>query len=368
MPQETVDHSVARVVLSAEIARARSSGFEPRHRLAIDIEAVMLGKHLTYRYILVTNLLAKATNFGVHALALQAGANVRGAFDSRSLCHAVVVASDRDPEELAGRLGRSNEPFLNKPARYPLLDVSNAVQKGNGRDTLHRCINILSSLSTSADAREALAVAAYYTLQRYAEVFRPSSNAGPATTHNSLCRFGECLVDESNEGESCALLAGICFVLLGRSTNQDFDVRVHPTNQAGSSSNEVLDVDVYADGRLRWAVEVKDKPFTIHDVQHAARKAQAAGLDAFLFVRGPQSTCDLDDAELIASVAGQGVRAGFVDVLQFYLMVLSLSAGTLDAGEFWSIVSSITDSARSKDQTRSHVARIARDCGILEQE
>jgi hypothetical protein len=48
------------------------------------IKDLILGSHKTYRYILVTNLLARATSDLVNPIALQANADVVGAFDSRS--------------------------------------------------------------------------------------------------------------------------------------------------------------------------------------------------------------------------------------------------------------------------------------------
>ena len=51
------------------------------------IEKVLRGSHKTYRYILITALLAKSTNADIDALSLQAGDDSEGAYDARSLCH-----------------------------------------------------------------------------------------------------------------------------------------------------------------------------------------------------------------------------------------------------------------------------------------
>ena len=93
------------------------------------IKAVLTGSHKTYKYVLLTGLLAKATDSSVNALALQAGAPFDGAYDARSLCHGVIVPFERD--FLQNALGGSNEPYLNKPARFTHLSSNNAVRKGN---------------------------------------------------------------------------------------------------------------------------------------------------------------------------------------------------------------------------------------------
>ena len=43
-------------------------------------------------------------------------------------------------------------------------------------------------------------------------------------------------------------------------------------NQSGASSKEVGDIDVFCDGNLYYSIEVKDKNFNEHDVEHAFNK------------------------------------------------------------------------------------------------
>lgn len=90
------------------------------------VDDVLEHTHLTYKYILVTALTAKATDESVNPLRLQAKSALPGAYDARSICHGVIVPFDT--EVLNKALGGSNEPFLNKPARFPELSTSNAVR------------------------------------------------------------------------------------------------------------------------------------------------------------------------------------------------------------------------------------------------
>ena len=92
------------------------------------VDDVLEHTHLTYKYILVTALTAKATDESVNPLCLQAKSALLGAYDARSICHGVIVPFDM--EVLNKALGGSNEPFLNKPARFPELSTSNAVRGG----------------------------------------------------------------------------------------------------------------------------------------------------------------------------------------------------------------------------------------------
>ncbi|HCL3865648.1 TPA: restriction endonuclease, SacI family [Pseudomonas aeruginosa] len=367
MTQAIIDHGAAREKLDSAISAAKADGFRPRHAKRDAISDVMLGRHLTYRYILLTNLLAKATNGRAHGLALQAGATLDGAFDSRSLCHKVVVDFDRDPNQLAGKLGRSNEPYLNKPARYTALTHQNAVRRGYDRSILEKCIDILGGLANAADAERALVDAAYFTLQREPLIAEVAELEGDdATLHRVLTTFGERVLTTSNEGESCVILTGLAFFLLGHSDGRFYDIRVHPTNQAGSSSREILDVDVYVHGQgLIHAAEVKDKAFTYNDVEHAARKVKSAGLDRFFFVCGPQSGGAESGRLHVEGIARTGVKVSFVDVRQFFEIALGFAPTSVAATDVWEAIEGSMDAARVKDATRTHVLRAARFAGLV---
>ncbi|PTT31051.1 restriction endonuclease, SacI family, partial [Pseudomonas sp. HMWF021] len=369
LSQTNVDHAQAKRVLTAAIQVAKQESYTPKHRKSKDLEAVMLGRHLTYRYILFTNLLAKATNSKVNGIALQAGAPIVGAYDARSLCHNVVVSFDRDPEKLAGKLGRSNEPFLNKPARYPTLSTNNAVRRGYDASILTKCIDILSSLRNSEDALAALEDVVYYTMMRESLVAEAIPLDGDAAIHEVLTKFAEMALTSSNEGESCAIIGGIAFWFLVQSDGRPCTVKVHPVNQAGTSSLEVLDIDISIAGQgLVHSIEVKDKPFTQNDVDHAARKVQAAGLDRFLFLCGPQAgqlPTGSQLIDLVEVVALRGVKVSFVDVRQFFSVALGLAVRELDAVEVWEQVVTIMDEARVKDATRIHIISCAEDAGLV---
>ena len=88
------------------------------------IDFVIDNTHLTYKYILFTALLAKASDSSINVLCLQKQSSLIGAYDARSLCHKVIVPFEM--QTLHKALGGSNEPFLNKPARFPELSKTNS--------------------------------------------------------------------------------------------------------------------------------------------------------------------------------------------------------------------------------------------------
>ena len=91
----TVDSKQALDVISRAYARATAPGYALTSKFNQHIKNVLFNKHLTYKYILVNALLAKATNPNINALCLQATSGLTGAYDARSLCHEVLVPFER---------------------------------------------------------------------------------------------------------------------------------------------------------------------------------------------------------------------------------------------------------------------------------
>src|SRR3989338_3447132 len=148
------------------------------------ISDVISGAHITYKYILVTGLLAKTTSEEVNPLALQAGAPIKGAYDARSLCHKVLVPFERN--FLQNALGGSNEPFLNKPARFTHLSDKNAVRNGNDRQILNTLIQIFNNVKTSADAEKYLTCSLKMLVKRIEQLSK---------IHNTSVSFNPALID-----------------------------------------------------------------------------------------------------------------------------------------------------------------------------
>ncbi len=353
----TIDHKKAAKILRSAIADVTSGNHQPSSTHAKDISAVVLGSHITYRYVLVNGLLAKATNVACNPICLQAGAELNGAFDARSLCHKVFVPMER--ELLGSRLGGSNEPFLNKPARYQTMSKDNAVRSGNDTKMLHAAISVLSHNFDADSALIALKDAIFFIFQRPSrDVADILGDGGGGLMGVSLIEFAEQFINVSIEGETCALLAGAAFSALGVGMRQEFDVIVHPVNQAGSSSNEVSDVDVYLDGELLHTAEVKDKDFTAQDVEHAVGKAANAGHMRLVFLIGPRGQLVGSTAEeLQHHWEDKGFVLVFLSLMDFFKSAIAMCPG-LDARGLADFVDAHAKKARVKDQTIA----IARDC------
>lgn len=329
------------------------------------IATLIQGKHLTFRYILITALLAKATNPRINALALQAGADIEGAYDARSLCHTVVVPLER--QLLNRALGGSNEPFLNKPARFPTVSPSNAVRAGTDRQLLLKLYEILSEIVTSEQAFNALCLATRYALEKQTALSQRASQLVISTNSQlKIIEFVEMLTARSLEGQIAAITMGAA---LAAHFDQftGFEVIVHPVNQSGASSQEVGDIDIKREGQLFGTVEVKDKPFSEQDVDHAAFKASQYGLTSITFAIGANGQCIEASSQQIAQtvLTTRGVNVIFIEQVSFVKSAIALCPN-LTFTTFWEKLRYYAINARVKDDVFTHMEAVLQAMQVLE--
>lgn len=257
-----------------------------QHREFIDF--VFNNTHLTFKYILFTAILAKATDASVNPLCLQKKSSLPGAYDARTICHKVIVPFEM--ETLEKVLGGSNEPFLNKPARFPELSKGNAVRRGNDQMLLNALCDNLPTIQTSEDAYTCLIYLLRKLIVLRDEKKRRAVFSLPdsANLPSKLLSYIETALEQSYEGEVLTLLVAGVYHLFYKESNAL--VEVHPVNQSGASSHEISDLDIYVDGVLVSSNELKDKAYTEPDVRHAADKVLQAKGNKMLFIEGPRST------------------------------------------------------------------------------
>lgn len=358
LAKPTVDQSTAQQILREAIAVAQDPS-EPISTTEWDakIKTIIRGSHLTYRYILVTALLAKATNPNINALTLQAGADVEGAYDARSLCHGVVVPLER--QLLDRSLGGSNEPFLNKPARFPTISRSNAVRAGKDRALLNILYQVISEIETSEQAFQSLCIAVQSALQRQTDgsVAFLTQPTASADSHLKVIEFIDAVITRSIEGQVAVLVAGTIL-----STHFDqfegFEVVIHPTNQSGASSKEVSDIDIKQNGKIFLAIEVKDKQFSQQDVDHAAFKVSQYGLKVITFIIGVNGICVGSSLEQVSKtiLVTRNVNVIFVDLASFIRSIIALCPD-LSFAKFLAKLQYYAINARVKDDFFEHVKR-----------
>ena len=319
----SVDNQAASRVL-ASAYKAACNGDVPKCGFEAFIKRIITGSHLTFRYILFTALLAKATDNRVNPLCLQVGSDLDGAYDARSLCHGVIVPFEK--ESLKKILGGSNEPYLNKPARFPELNRNNPVRRGNDQAELNDLCDNLPKINSSEKASKCLRYFLSVALQLIDErdeqeqLYLSKAKADRIV----LADFLRLLLRENHEGESLTLVVANVYNLL-YSDNKNMTIEVHPVNQCGASSKEISDMDIKEDGVLIIANELKDKDFTETDIEHALDKVVGAGGDQMFFIVGRNASfVGKDLNSVIAKYRKMNVSVNVVPIDAFLDIVYPL--------------------------------------------
>ncbi len=350
----SIDFKTAYLVLEQALAEAETLD----DNISQTIQTVLTGPHKTYRYILVNALLAKATNEKINALSLQKGDGKGGKFDARSLCHKVVVPFEK--LQLPGCLGDSNEPFLNKPARFVSLSLTNAVRTRKDRETLENLITILSQISTSEQAYTYLK-AAIVVLKKNHEAYLKKFSVGDILL--DVSEFSQLVLDyiykitdHTLEGEVCPLVVSVLEQLY---LGSDYRVVPHKVNESSSSSKEVGDIDVFdSEGTLVNAIEVKDKTFSEQDIVHAVNKFRMAHINSSMFIYGKNVTFNEDAVySTLKKIGREGHYCCLISILNYAKMRIS-DLKTISVREFVDGLLKFSKAINAKDDTINTIKEI----------
>lgn len=255
------------------------------------IDFVMDGKNcLTYRYIMFTALLAKAVNQEIDILSLQAKDKSPGAYDARTFAKDVIFPFQN---KMLGNVldGSNNDPLVNKPARFERLSKDNPVAGGDPSRALMLLCDNLPKISTR---EEALACIDYIvTILLSKKEIRDEKQAvlGKVAPQMNTFRIQSLLrnlLDQGFGGAALVIVSTALYELFFSA--EEYSVVSHPVNQSGASKRQFSDLDVYKDGKPFMGTELKDKPYSLVDIDHAAETALKSGASSLLFVAGRQST------------------------------------------------------------------------------
>lgn len=347
----------AKTLLQKAYEEAKDSTFSNGDFKYIDL--ILESNHLTFKYILFTELLAKATDESIDPLSLQKGDSSLGSYDARSLAHKVVVPFEKTTLNKA--LGGSNEPFLNKPARYPRLSLNNPVRSKKDRELLKSLCENLPKLTTSELAYQELIYFLYKVIEikTRQEIDRQFMIPSSSNTSIKILEFIQLFLQRSYEGQSLVLVVAGLYHLFYLDTA--VEIKVHPVNQAGSSSKEVSDLDLYQNGLLKVANEIKDKNYTEIDVRHAIDKVIREGGNQLFFIQGIHSQGLTYDwlSSLIQEYQQQNFLLNIVYIDVFARFILGMIPNP-NAYQFISYIRHIAENTKFKLEIINYIDEVAR--------
>ena len=244
-------------------------------------------------------------------------------------------------------------------ARFPELSKTNAVRRGNDQRLLNSLCENLPKINTQDDAYSCLVYLLRKLINKRDEqkaslIFTVEKNANlPAR----LMSFMDKVLEQSYEGETLTLMVAGMYHLMYNQPNAVVDV--HPVNEAGASSKEISDLDIYIDGELISSNELKDKNYGETDVRHAADKVLRAGGTKMLFVEGPHSHPTGHFVEHIETEYQQ--RNFFLRILSYRVLLSSLlgSVEEVDTEEFLKFVLETAHNTKFKHEVIEYIDELA---------
>lgn len=354
------------VVLQA-FTIASKDNYIPNSKFKSEIAFILSENHKTYKYITINALIAKAALPSINPLCLQKKSKLEGAYDARSHCHKVLVPFERN--YLNGALGNSNEPFLNKPARFEELSKSNAVRNGRDKQLLFMICDMLSQITDEKLAFSALTDSLYYAIELSKNKFTTMNFKRNSVSTKVISDFLHSILEKSYGGETLSLAIGSIMKAYVKGLKGQTQVQVHKINQSGASSKEISDIDVYLDSHILYTIEAKDKIFTEYDVEHAFTKSAQSGASNIFFIIGPRGEytgTSKTPNELIEDASLQGINLILISYKAFIHQLLSLTVWNEENELFINFVHEIFKEAQVKDETISYILEKAAEFNLID--
>lgn len=328
-----------------------------------NLKAIILGKHLTFRYMLVTALTAKQSLEKINPLAVQSSSTLPGAYDARSVGHKVIVPFEKKyltSKNIKGALGGSNEPYLNKPARVKEISLNNPVRSGNDANEQKILVQLLTNL-TSKQAHAYLIYSLELLISKFnAEVeklrLEEEKIRNRQFTQESFRLLLNNILAENDYGQSLPLVIGTTFfaVLSQFDHSSSLKINVHKVNEAGASSKEIGDIDIYENKKLIATIEAKDKQFDVADVVHASSKAYIGGLSYFYFIYRGVSISNEKKKEIEKACAKTGCKVILLEITDF----LTFMYGLLHTNNLTDVEQFIIDTMHNMSATDDFYKRV----------
>jgi hypothetical protein len=280
-----------------------------------DIRALISGRTKTYRYVVLTQVLAKVADLSLDSRCLQAKRGGPGAFDARSLCHAVVVPFDRANDNV---LGGSSEPYANNPVRVAEItaDYRSAQKDKAGWDALCRITRAVEE-TCDPEFTSGILVQVLMEIRRRLEATSVTYPVPRRVSHARLLPALNAYLAERSGGLRLQAVVWALFQTVGQRFGLFTEVRSNRPTASDASTGQIADIEcVDSDGRLALAVEVKDRDLTVTQVSEKLPAVRSANVTEVLFILGREMR-EQDVADTAALLARQFASGHNIYVFPF---------------------------------------------------
>lgn len=252
------------------------------------------GKSKTMIAMLGTALLAKATDLRADVFALKSSAGTEGAYSARRLCKDVLAANAPALNIDLGVTGReplNNQPFFGKMRVAKGMNVHRASQPR--LDELIAHLEVAGKLPTKEAAR--IALRSFLYVQKRTRKIHPVGDMDGDVLSPEQCtmHIGMFVAQDSESGNRAqAVTAGILEVL---APNKVMVSRIHDPDRRFPGDVVICNGET---DEIEKSFEVRDKPVSLADIQHAVQKGVKCGVHriGILAIAAKQEALPVEEA------------------------------------------------------------------------
>lgn len=296
------------------------------------LKACLTSTIKSYRYCLVTQVLAKATDHGLDALSLQKGDGSEGTFDPRTLASKVVCKWERENDSF---LGGSEDPSVNNPLRMSRLTSSpdsnqRHIQAYSQLVSIIEQINGLDATGVNHAFELLLWELRDLRFSQKIELNVPNRVSPP----DWLSLVHDFLSDTSG-GARLQVVCECLFDIFCRNGLFDSIVALK-TNEASTVASAAGDIVASRNAETVLAIEVKDRLLKASLLQDAIKSARGKSRDLLVIVRRPSEEDRLADNDCAALIRKEFNAGLSISILSFdnFLMVAQALMTEADRRQF----------------------------------
>ncbi len=293
-----------------------------------DIDKLIDSHFVSIRFCLPTQLLGKLADSKLDCLCLQKGSSGSNSqWDPRSFASKVIVPWISENQFV---LGSSNDPYVSKPLRKARIEANPGNVKGREEwILLYKVLNKVEEKNSEKYTRLCMLQTLRSIYNKLSglvfEYFIPERISIEQT---------ECLINaflsEASGGDRGLSVAAALFQTFGKYFNIYKEVKRHVINASDQSTGLAGDIEcIGEDGKLKLAIEVKERNITLTDIKSTVLKARKISLQEILFNSpgvNPSENTEIDD--LISKTWASGTNIYHLSIFELIRVGLSI------AGEF----------------------------------
>ncbi|MCA8199190.1 restriction endonuclease, SacI family [Burkholderia vietnamiensis] len=323
------------------------------------LEGLLTQSGLTYPYVLLGQVLGKAVDKRNNALTLQKSSKLAGAWDARSFVNDVVVPWNAKVGKPIP--GVNKTPYVNNPARYANFGSemkAKADKKADSKKWYAALDSVVRHIQKHGDAEARRILRLILIEVRHFLETNKRPHLGPPRV--SVDRVTNVLREFLRDRSNGTRLQVVCYAVYKTIavTFPGFgDVRSYPTNSADAAGNRAGDIEIFVDGKVQIAIEVKDNTVTMEDLDTTIMKARGADVRNVLFLI--QANPLLEDEKAIlertAHEFTSGIDVNIAEATAFIRTILVMLSPEARAG----LLRRIHDALHELGAHYKHVTRWA---------